>query len=752
MSRTMKLLRGLGAASVLSVGFGSLAVGCLNRPIDRLEPKTTSTVVERLQQNGVDKIDLLLAIDNSISMADKQAILAAAVPDLVNRLVTPNCVDDDGVANGEVVDTAGECGDGFKPEFPPIRNINVGIISSSLGDLTAGSCASVANPDDHARLLSRGGAGTVPTYKDKGFLAWDPDKKREGEGDAPTLISNLGDLVVGVGQVGCGYEMQLESILRFLVDPAPYESLVKDGGNLAKSGTDQVILQQRSDFLRADSLLAILILSDENDCSIDVGGQGYLTLKPDPFFKATSECADDPNDDCCTSCALIDANAGCDAGGSCTDGKNTKYTAVDDHANLRCFDQKQRYGVNFLYPVQRYINAFTSISIDPSERDYLATDPDKAETSPLFQDLSADKSAISIRSPDLVFVAGIVGVPWQAIARKNDAGDPDLTKGFKGASELTADELDAMIGNPDANIPPTDPFMIESVSKRSGNSSLTGASLPGANEINGNDYNIPKKDNLQFACIFPLNDAVTTGSTDCDCIGAECDTDDNPLCDDTTKTTQINAKAYPGLRELAFLRGMGSQGIFASICPSKALDSQKTEPDYGYRPAVNAIIDRLKEELGGQCLAKTLKKNEATGLIPCLVLEASRVPGECVCDPDTGRVDIPEKGDDGEANPKYNAVLAAKVDPFAPKSPNEWNCFCEITQLTGDTLTTCETNEDPAASAQGNGWCYIDATVGIGNPALVESCPPTERRLVRFVGEGEPVTGATVFVTCSGES
>ena len=97
MSRTMKLLRGLGAASVLSVGFGSLAVGCLNRPIDRLEPKTTSTVVERLQQNGVDKIDLLLAIDNSISMADKQAILAAAVPDLVNRLVTPNCVDDDGV-------------------------------------------------------------------------------------------------------------------------------------------------------------------------------------------------------------------------------------------------------------------------------------------------------------------------------------------------------------------------------------------------------------------------------------------------------------------------------------------------------------------------------------------------------------------------------------------------------------------------------------------------------------------------------
>jgi hypothetical protein len=127
------------------------------------------------------------------------------------------------------------------------------------------------------------------------------------------------------------------------------------------------------------------------------------------------------------------------------------------------------------------------------------------------------------------------------------------------------------------------------------------------------------------------------------------------------------------------------------------------------------------------------------------------VPGDCNCDEATGRAKI-EELEDGEANPKYNAVLAAKADPFAPKDDNAWNCFCEILQLSGDELTTCEDNEDPAASAQGNGWCYIDATVGIGNPALVEGCPANERRLVRFVGEGEPVTGSTVFVTCSGES
>ena len=42
------------------------------------------------------KLDLLLVIDNSRGMADKQAVLAEAVPDLVERLVNPLCVDSGG--------------------------------------------------------------------------------------------------------------------------------------------------------------------------------------------------------------------------------------------------------------------------------------------------------------------------------------------------------------------------------------------------------------------------------------------------------------------------------------------------------------------------------------------------------------------------------------------------------------------------------------------------------------------------------
>lgn len=46
------------------------------------------------------KLDLLLVVDNSASMADKQALLSASSGDLIRRLINPPCVD----AAGAVVD------------------------------------------------------------------------------------------------------------------------------------------------------------------------------------------------------------------------------------------------------------------------------------------------------------------------------------------------------------------------------------------------------------------------------------------------------------------------------------------------------------------------------------------------------------------------------------------------------------------------------------------------------------------------
>src|SRR4051794_22564467 len=77
------------AGSVLA----ALAVGCLRRDVAAEEPTTKISFDTVVPQPAIDKVDLLVMVDNSSSMADKQRILADAVPDLLRGLVQPKCVD-----------------------------------------------------------------------------------------------------------------------------------------------------------------------------------------------------------------------------------------------------------------------------------------------------------------------------------------------------------------------------------------------------------------------------------------------------------------------------------------------------------------------------------------------------------------------------------------------------------------------------------------------------------------------------------
>ena len=91
-----------GVASLVAAGAAAaLATGCLDRPVVPAEPKTSNVFVDQIVQTAVDKIDLLFMVDDSVSMSDKQAILKAAVPVLVSRLVSPICVDANGKSTGE---------------------------------------------------------------------------------------------------------------------------------------------------------------------------------------------------------------------------------------------------------------------------------------------------------------------------------------------------------------------------------------------------------------------------------------------------------------------------------------------------------------------------------------------------------------------------------------------------------------------------------------------------------------------------
>ncbi len=607
-----------------------------------------------------DKVDVLLAVDNSRSMADKQGILALSIPDLVKGLVNPACVSPD---TGQLADTPASpdepCANGTARRFRPVKDIHLGVVSSSLGGHGSDACiasgAGKASNDDKGHLLDRKDPSLpdkVATYQEMGFLAWDPDQRLDPPGEADidadskadankaALVPGLRDLVLGAGQIGCGYESQLESWYRFLIDPSPPLSLTLDkNGVVVQDGLDPVLLDQRKRFLRPDSALVIVMLSDENDCSIRESGQLYLAAQqkaldglPYHLPRPRAICDEDPSDECCFSCGQpgpTDPKGEplCAADPTCKtlDGETAYLDATADSINLRCWNQKRRFGIDFLYGTDRYRDALTSPNVADRQGQIVRN--------PIFPDPSAEEGPTRVRDPGLVFLTGLVGVPWQDISRTNSAGSPDLQAGIdegghprgglKSAGELLApipglgyDAWTLLLGDP-AHYPqtdamPRDPLMIESVDARAGTHPLTGEGIgmpPAGNAINGHEWTISKKDDLQFACVFPLvkvdpaTGDVTPDTRDCSAPGqfAGCDcedeTNDSPLCQagPSGNTNQIKAKAYPGLRQLQVLRDVGAQGVVGSLCPAQLTDLAK--PDFGYRPVIASLLERMTPAL-----------------------------------------------------------------------------------------------------------------------------------------------------------
>jgi len=233
--------------------------------------------------------------------------------------------------------------------------------------------------------------------------------------------------------------------------------------------------------------------------------------------------------------------------------------------NLKCFHQKERYGISSLYPVARYVNAFSKGSI-VADSDDLTGDGSPSDN-PLFR---------NGRTASSVIVTAIVGVPWQEIA--NNPSNP--TEGMQNASTLTANGTWSRIaGDPDGYVYPTAPVMLESVAKR-----------PGVNPgENGGDRTLDTSApvDLQYACTFQLTQPEP-GTATC----TTPDSPDNPVCN---MGMQIAEKAYPGLRELAVVGGLGERGVVASICPFDPFDD--TSPTSGYRLAMSATVQRLVHAL-----------------------------------------------------------------------------------------------------------------------------------------------------------
>src|SRR4051812_38285000 len=112
-----RALLAVGACTVASL----VASACMERPVVSVEPHTSNLYVEPIRNEVIDKIDLLFMIDNSKSMGDKQKLLAEAVPQLVNRLVVPRCVNTAGEVRMRAT-PADACPAGFAPEFRAVKD------------------------------------------------------------------------------------------------------------------------------------------------------------------------------------------------------------------------------------------------------------------------------------------------------------------------------------------------------------------------------------------------------------------------------------------------------------------------------------------------------------------------------------------------------------------------------------------------------------------------------------------------------
>jgi hypothetical protein len=480
--------KGLSLVGVV-VGMGALGAGCLDRPVTAQSPTIKTNFTNAVNQSGIDKVDILFDIDNSASMGDKQAYLIQAIPQMIARLVTPRCIDNKtSLPTGQNASpTDGTCPSGSNPEFTAVHDMHIGVVTSSLGSRlgTSSGTALVCDPaatvtsqsgkmvsafnDDQGHLINRTGdssnpGGSGPALSDAnipeggGFLYWFPTLGNSGKtavtpptpvttiggaGTPSTLVGDFTELVGGAGESGCGIESQLESWYRFLIQPDPYATLVNNNGKAEWSGVDTTVLQQRHDFLRPDSIVAVIVLSDENDSEIDVRsyqGSGYLFMS-DTYSppRATSACVANPNDPGCAICSQGSTDPGCAMNGgvfsSANDANDWGY-----NLNLRHVHMPQKYGLDPQYPLTRYSNGLTSPTVPNRSGEYPSatssyvgnnncTNPLFAAKLPSASDVP-DADALTpaeidnvlcqlpggaVRKPSDVFYAHIGGVPHQLL-------------------------------------------------------------------------------------------------------------------------------------------------------------------------------------------------------------------------------------------------------------------------------------------------------------------------------------------------
>jgi hypothetical protein len=235
--------------TAIAIALSLSLVACLDRTPAPLDPCTRSGVVERFRMTRVENVDLLFMIDNSGSMSQEQASLVAQIPRLIQVLASGDESPDDGIEIGV--------------DFPPVTSLHVGVISSDMG--TGGFRVPTCNEPnfgDDGILLQQGdtASGCMASYPTS-FLTY----QSGAAGADPLAFARDVSCISVLGTGGCGFEQQLEAMLK-AVTPSTQEPVGAFDGvfTMGQPGHGD---NTNTGFVREDSLLAIIAVTDEEDCS-----------------------------------------------------------------------------------------------------------------------------------------------------------------------------------------------------------------------------------------------------------------------------------------------------------------------------------------------------------------------------------------------------------------------------------------------------------------------------------------------------
>jgi hypothetical protein len=229
---------------VLLLAFGVAASGCLDRTLKPLNPCLVASVNVGITVDKIDKIDLLFMVDNSHSMKEEQLALSQQFKNIITVLTTGK--------------RAG------KPDFTPATDLHLAVVSSDLGTPGINTIPKCVGAGDDGVMQNAGhGPGCSASYPR--FLTYDAKVQQ------PDQTANDFACVAMLGTDGCGYEQQLEASLKALWPAGDGRAkFLGDGagGMLLGHGDGANHGFLRSDPVAGLSLLAIVLVTDEEDCSV----------------------------------------------------------------------------------------------------------------------------------------------------------------------------------------------------------------------------------------------------------------------------------------------------------------------------------------------------------------------------------------------------------------------------------------------------------------------------------------------------